>query len=167
MQPLEWRYRLRDYRAPAPDSQLFVRIFRRSLPDLFFRIGRRWNYVSAARPFSEVDGAAVLAAKGKLGIAALDNFLAYRAAKLQCALGRHDQGSFRFLPSQTREFEANILLQNLCHQIIVVSLGDRATVKLASSRLRLFRKIVYENLAVDFWSMHRGSTLHQQVGLLR
>jgi hypothetical protein len=94
-QPFERGNRLRDYRVSAPSSQLIVRIFRRSLPDLFLRILSRWNYVSAARPFAQIDGAAALAAKGKLGVAALDHFLADRAAKLQCALARHDQGLFQ------------------------------------------------------------------------
>jgi len=95
VQPLEWGDRLREYRVPAPTSQLFVRIFGRSFPDLFFCILSRWNYVSAARPFAQVDSAATVAAKGKLGVVALDNFLADRAAKLQCRLARHDQGLFQ------------------------------------------------------------------------
>ena len=90
MQPLEWEDRLSVDRVSAPISQLVVRIFGRSFPDLFFYISSRWNYVSAAGPFAQVDGAAVVAAKGKLGVAALDHFLTDRAAKLQCALARHD-----------------------------------------------------------------------------
>jgi hypothetical protein len=101
-QPYERGNRLRDYRVSAPSSQLIVRILRRSLPDLFFCIRSRWNYVSAARPFAQIDGAAALAAKGKLGIAALDHFLADRAAKLQCGLARHNQGLFQILAESDR-----------------------------------------------------------------
>jgi hypothetical protein len=100
--PLEWANRLRDYSVPTPDSQLLVRIFGRSLPDLFLCILSRWNYVSAARPFAQIDGAAALTAKGKLSVAALDNFLADRATKLQCGLARHNQGLFQILAESDR-----------------------------------------------------------------
>lgn len=102
MQPLKWGDRLCDYRVSAPTSQFFIRIFGRSFPDLFFCIRSRWNYISAARPFAQIDGAAVVAAKGELGIAALDNFLADWAAKLQRALTRHDQGLFQVLAESDR-----------------------------------------------------------------
>jgi hypothetical protein len=102
VQPLEWRDRLRTYRVLAPDSQLVVQIFGRSFPDLFLCILSRWNGVSTARPFSQIDGAAALAAKGELGVAALDNFLADRAAKLQCGLARHNQGLFQILAESDR-----------------------------------------------------------------
>ena len=101
-QPLEWADRLRDYRVPVRTSPLFVRIFGRSLPDLFLCILSRWNDVSAAGPFSQIDGAAALAAKGELGVAALDHFLADRAAKLQCGLARHNQGLFQILAESDR-----------------------------------------------------------------
>jgi hypothetical protein len=75
--------RVGDYRVSAPSSQLFFQIFGHRFPDLLFRIFSRRNYISSARPFSQIDGTAMVAAKGKVDIAALDNFLADRAAKLQ------------------------------------------------------------------------------------
>ncbi len=58
-------------------------------------------------------------------------------------------------------------LYNPRHQIIIVRFRDLTAVKLAGLGLRLRRKIVHEDFAVNFGCMHRGAPLHKQIGLFR
>src|ERR1035438_6463874 len=82
-------------------SQIFVRIFGSALANLFVRIrNRRRNYVSAARPFAQVYGAAAVAAEGKLGVAAFDDLLADGATEFQDALASHGQRMLQVLADQ-------------------------------------------------------------------
>src|ERR1700683_919147 len=79
---------------PSPHlSRFFVQILGSAPSDRLLRIRyRRWNHVSAARPFTQIDGAAAVTAEGKVGIAVLHRFLADRAAEFQSTFARHGKG---------------------------------------------------------------------------
>ncbi len=147
----------RDVRFLADLSLLFVLISRHVLVDLlvFIRVCRR-DYIGTASPFAQINSAAAVAAEGKVGVTAFDNFLADRAAKLEGALAWHEQ-----------RLPVNRVLQNSSHQIIIVRLGDLATVKLAGLGRAVFRKIVHEDFAIDFGRMHRRPPFHQQISFFR
>src|ERR1700723_1960379 len=94
--------RRRDGHGPACMSQIFVLIFGSALANLFVRIRNRGrNYISAARPFAQVNCAAAVAAEGKLGVAALDGLLADGATEFQDALASHGQRMLQVLVHQT------------------------------------------------------------------
>jgi hypothetical protein len=149
-------------RAP---SRFFVRIFRRALSNLLVRIrNRRWNHIGSTRPLAQINRAAAVAAEGELRIAALHGLLADRAAKFQNTFARHGQGMFQVLAESITASKAS-QLQNLCHQIIIVSFRNLATIKLARLRLRVFRKVVHEDFAVDLRCMHRRAAFQEQICL--
>src|SRR5208337_8434 len=96
-------FRRRRHRVPLLLSRIFVQIFGSAGPDLLFRIrsGRR-NHIGATRPFTQIDGAAAVAAEREFSIIALDGFLADRASELERAFARHVSGYSQVLTSRTR-----------------------------------------------------------------
>src|SRR5271154_4782827 len=90
-------------------SRFFIRIFRSALSNLLVRI-RNWrrNHIRSARPLAQVDRAAVVAAEGELGVAALDGFLADWAAEFQSAFARHSQGVFQVIADSNHQFDSQL-----------------------------------------------------------
>lgn len=75
-------------------SRLFVHTFGRAIGNQFLGVGDwRLDHIRSACPLAQIDGAAAIAAKGELGVAALDCFLADGAAEFQGLLARHGEGS--------------------------------------------------------------------------
>jgi hypothetical protein len=150
----------------ALSSLLFVHIFGRTDAELFLGIrNRRRNYVLAACPLAEINGAAVIAAEREVGVAAFHSFLADRAAEFQSSLARHGSELTDSVKVRTARTDPG-QLKNSRYQIIVVRFGDLATIKLSRARLFSIRNIVHKNLTVDFRGVHASAAFHKEIGFL-
>src|SRR6202035_4876834 len=71
-------------------SRIFVLTFRGSVCDQLIGVRNRGgNHICAACPLAKIDGATAVTAEGKLGVAALYDFLADRTVKFKSAFSRH------------------------------------------------------------------------------
>lgn len=73
---------------------------------------RRWDHIRSAGPLSQIDCAASLAAKRKLGVGDSYGFPADRAAKLESAFANHSAGGKSILP----EFKLKIMVPESARQ---------------------------------------------------
>ena len=70
-------------------------------------------------------------------------------------------------PISSRPSVDTLLLYDARHQIVVVCLGNLATVKFAFADIVPVAEVVHVNRSVNFRGMHRGAAFPQQVGLVR
>src|SRR6266571_2967187 len=126
-----------------------------------FRLQRFWivngtgDHICAARPFSQINQPAALAAKRKFRLGAHYYLFTRGTAKAADALGHTRQTFYEMQP-----LRKNASLNYSGDQIIVMDAGDLTTVELARADIELVRaEIVNKNLAVNFGRVHLGAAL--------